>query len=302
MLLKSWDTGLNKTRQNVFSRISHIFQGSVKVTDELFDELEAVLIESDVGMDMSVKLIESLRSLRFEDGDFAKQVRSELKKMIRDQLMESESLFKSGQTRPHVMMVVGVNGTGKTTTIGKLAWQMKQAGQKVLLAGADTFRAAAAEQLEIWADRAGVDCVRQKSGADPAAVAYDALDAAIARNMDIVIVDTAGRLHNKSNLMEELKKIRRVLDKRLPGAPHSTLLVLDAITGQNGLRQAEQFAVDVGVTEVALTKLDGTAKGGIVLAIRQKLGIPVRWIGVGESIEDLLPFQASAFVDAMFGE
>lgn len=301
MVLKSWDSGLHKTRQNVFSRISQIFKGSNKITDELFDELEAVLIESDVGVEMSFKLIDALRSFRIDGDNTADQIRMALKKMIQDQLIETLP-FSSVQNKPHVTMVVGVNGTGKTTTIGKLAWKMRQAGQRVLLAGADTFRAAAAEQLEIWADRAGADCIRQKSGADPASVAFDALDAAIARHMDILFVDTAGRLHNKANLMEELKKIRRVLDKRLSGAPHSTLLVLDAITGQNGLRQAEQFAKDVGVTEVALTKLDGTARGGIVLAIKERLGIPVRWIGVGESIEDILPFDAHAFVEAMFGE
>ena len=201
-----------------------------------------------------------------------------------------------------MILVVGVNGTGKTTTIGKLARRFEEEGKKVLLAGADTFRAAAGEQLEVWAKRTGADVIRQSSGADPASVAFDALQAAIARELDVLIVDTAGRLHTKVNLMEELKKIRRVLSRQMESAPHEVLLVLDATTGQNGLSQAERFTRSVGITGIALTKLDGTAKGGIVVAIHRKLGIPVKWVGVGEGMDDLVPFDAGAFVGSLVGE
>ncbi|MBN2102772.1 signal recognition particle-docking protein FtsY [bacterium] len=301
-LFRLWDRGLQKTRKNVFSRIGNIFQSGKNISDELYDELEALLIESDAGIEISLQLIDELRSICLEGDDVAGQVRRILKRRIQEILTEEEQLTDHNNVKPHVKMVIGVNGTGKTTTIGKLAWQNKKKGRKVLLACADTFRAAAGEQLELWAKQAKVDCVRQKTGADPAAVAFDALDAAIARGADVLFVDTAGRLHTQVNLMEELKKIRRVLDKRMPGAPHSTLLVLDATTGQNGLRQADQFARSVGVTEVALTKLDGTARGGIVLAIKQQLGLPIRWVGMGEGLEDLVPFNAEAFVGGLFGE
>jgi len=298
---KSWNEGLQKTRKNIFSRIGQIFQRGVKVSDELFDEMEALLIESDMGVELSMNLIESLRQERLEGEDISGQVRRILKNRIRDILTEEVRPHDTLTAKPRVIMVVGVNGTGKTTIIGKLAWRMKQNNVRVLLAGADTFRAAAGEQLEIWARRSGVDCIRQDTGADPASVAFDALDAAISRDVDILFVDTAGRLHTKVNLMEELKKMKRVLEKRMPGAPHSTLLVLDATTGQNGLVQAKQFTQSVDVTEIALTKLDGTARGGIVVAIKQELGIPIRWVGMGEGLEDLQPFDADAFVRGLFG-
>jgi len=301
-LLKPWDKGLQKTRKNFFSRMGRIFQNSEKISDALYDELEVLLIESDVGVETALFLIEELRSARLESGNVAGQVRQILKERMREILSDENGLTNNVSVKPHVCMVVGVNGTGKTTTIGKLAWYEKMRGHKVLLACADTFRAAAGEQLEVWAKRAKADCIRQKIGADPASVAFDALNAAIARNADMLFVDTAGRLHTQVNLMEELKKIRRVLDKRMAGAPHTTLLILDATTGQNGLRQAEQFNQSVGVTETALTKLDGTARGGIVLAVKKQLGLPIRWVGLGEELEDLIPFDAGSFINGLFGE
>ena len=299
--VQSWNQGLGKTRKKWFTRISDIFQPGSRVSDDLFDELEALLLESDVGIETADGLIDEMRSVKFGSQNPAVEIRRLLRERIQ-QILQAGSSDRSGREKPYVQMVVGVNGTGKTTTIGKLAWKLKTHGDHVLLACADTFRAAAAEQLEIWAKRAQADCIRQQPGADPASVAFDALNAAIARGVDTLLIDTAGRLHTKVHLMEELKKIRRVIEKRLPGAPHSVLLVLDATTGQNGLRQAEQFAHDVGVTEVALAKLDGTARGGIVLAIRNKLGLPVHWIGIGEGIDDLLPFDAGAFAEALLGE
>jgi fused signal recognition particle receptor len=296
-----WSRGLGKTRKNWFMRISELFQPGNQFSDDLFDELEALLLESDVGVETTADLIDEMRSVKFDQEHPAAEVRKWLRERIQ-QLLQTEASDRFTREKPYVQMVVGVNGTGKTTTIGKLAWKLRTRGDRVLLACSDTFRAAAGEQLEIWAKRAQADCIRQQPGADPASVAFDALDAAIAREVDTLLIDTAGRLHTKIHLMEELKKIRRVLQKRLPGAPHSVLLVLDSTTGQNGLRQAEQFAHDIGVTELALTKLDGTARGGIVLAIRRKLGLPVRWVGIGEGIDDLLPFDARAFAEALLGE
>jgi fused signal recognition particle receptor len=225
-----------------------------------------------------------------------------LKEKVRAFIEDANSEPRAFGEKPWVILVVGVNGTGKTTTIGKLGHRFKQEGRKVLLAGADTFRAAAAEQLEVWASRSGIPVITQKYGADPASVAYDALDHAVRHGTDVLIVDTAGRLHTKANLMEELKKIRRVLAKRMAFAPHETLLVLDATTGQNGLRQAEMFTQAAGVTGIVLTKLDGTARGGIVLGIKRETGIPVRWVGLGEGIDDLLPFDAEAFAEGLLGE
>jgi fused signal recognition particle receptor len=291
-IFTSWSRGLGKTRKNLFTRISELFQPGNQFSDDLFDELEALLLESDVGVETTADLVDEMRSVKFDQEHPADEVRKWLRERIQ-QLLQTEASHNFSREKPYVQMVVGVNGTGKTTTIGKLAWKLRARGDRVLLACSDTFRAAAGEQLEIWAKRAQ---------ADPASVAFDALDAAIAREVDTLLIDTAGRLHTKIHLMEELKKIRRVLEKRLPGAPHSVLLVLDSTTGQNGLRQAEQFAHDIGVTELALTKLDGTARGGIVLAIRRKLGLPVRWVGVGEGIDDLLPFDARAFAEALLGE
>ncbi|MBN1779950.1 signal recognition particle-docking protein FtsY [bacterium] len=305
-IFQPWNRGLRKTRKNVFSRIAQIFQNKTVLSDDMLEEIEALLIESDAGVETSQSLIDALKSHQFSSdtgsGQPEDQVMRFLKRTIQEMLKEDDPGSIRETARPLVMLVVGVNGSGKTTTIGKLAWNMKDSGRTVLVAGADTFRAAAGEQLDVWAKRAGVDCIRQTTGADPASVAFDALEAAVARGVDVLLVDTAGRLHNKVNLMEELKKISRVLGKRLPGAPHEIVLVLDATTGQNGLRQAEQFARAVGVTQVALTKLDGTARGGIVLAIKNTLGIPVKWAGVGEGIGDLLPFDAEAFAEGMLGE
>lgn len=301
---KKWETGLSKTRKGILGRISGALKGRQRLDGATLEMLEQILIESDVGFDAAMRLFGALRSRPAEKGESMEEsVQTLLKNELLDTLKghshaSDVSLLKA---QPHVIVVVGVNGMGKTTTIGKLAHRFRQDGQKVLLAGADTFRAAAGEQLAIWAKRAGADLVRQKTGSDPASVAYDALDAAMARKVDVLIVDTAGRLHTKVNLMEELKKINRVLTKRMESAPHEVLLVLDATTGQNGLSQAKLFRDAVNVTGIALTKLDGTARGGIVVAIHQTLGIPVRWVGLGEGIDDLVPFDADAFVQGMLG-
>lgn len=293
---KQWDKGLSKSR-NIWGRISDVFQRQPQMDASTLEELEEVLLQADVGIDVSDELLEAARRGLKEADDPQQALRQILIDQLRVTMSDTE-LSKIQET-PHVILIVGVNGTGKTTTIGKLAHQLKQDGKKVMLAAADTFRAAASEQLEIWSQRAGVELIQQKHGADPAAVAFDALDASIARGIDVLLVDTAGRLHSKDNLMEELGKIRRVLGKRMASAPHEVLLVLDATTGQNGLRQAESFAETAGVTGIVLTKLDGTAKGGIVLAIQKRLGIPVQYVGVGETIDDLLPFNPEDFVDGL---
>jgi fused signal recognition particle receptor len=293
---------LTKTREDFGVRVRVIF-GRGKIDEELFDDLEATLIQADMGMKTTMQLLEKLRARvkRNALGD-AQQLYSVLEEelialMARpDEPVETDAKANG----PRVILMIGVNGVGKTTTIGKLAHQYRQQNKKAMVAASDTFRAAAIEQLEIWAHRAGVDIVKHKSGADPAAVAYDALSAAIARKMDYVIIDTAGRLHTKVNLMEELKKIKRVLGKLDPSAPHEVLMVLDATTGQNALSQARLFTEALGVTGIVLTKLDGTAKGGIVVAIHQELGIPVKYIGVGESLDDLKPFHPDEFVRALF--
>jgi fused signal recognition particle receptor len=301
--LDKWKKGLAKTRKGLTGRLTRILKGGDPVTEALFEELEAALIEADAGVETARNLIEAVKSAPIQSDEDPKEgIRRVLKEKIRSLIADEVPNPAVFSEKPLVILVVGVNGAGKTTTIGKLAHRFRQDGKKVLLAGADTFRAAAGEQLGVWADRAGAEFVTQKPGADPASVAFDALDHAVLHHADVMIVDTAGRLHTKVNLMEELKKIRRVLGKRMPSAPHETLLVLDATTGQNGLRQAQRFTEAAAVTGIVLAKLDGTAKGGIVLGIRRETGIPVRWVGVGEGIDDLLPFDAEAFAEGMLGE
>lgn len=303
--------GLNKTRENLVEKVHRLVAGRTTIDDDMIEKLEEILIGADVGVETSMTIIGHIRDRvkrdRYENP-------AELDSLLRDEIRRIFSNESAGgpdeetvtpfavppSHAPHVIMVVGVNGVGKTTTIGKLAHEYQRSGRRVLIAAADTFRAAANEQLEIWARRAGVEMVRQSQGADPAAVTFDALRSAMARKAEVMIIDTAGRLHTKVNLMEELKKIRRVVQKLIPEAPHEVLLVLDASTGQNAIQQAKQFAAAVGVTGLVLTKLDGTAKGGVILAISRELGIPVRFIGVGERIDDLQPFSATAFVDALF--
>lgn len=303
ILLGKWEKGLAKTRKGILGRISDVIRGRERVDEELLDKLEEILIEGDVGVETTLHIFEKVREELSEGDDrLEERIRFLLKQEILDVVRVGEDRsLSSPREKPFVILVVGVNGTGKTTTIGKIAYRLRQEGMKVLLAGADTFRAAAGEQLMVWGKRAGVDVIKQQMGSDPASVAFDALDAAVARGVDVLIVDTAGRLHTKVNLMEELKKVHRVLRKRMEAAPHEVLLVLDATTGQNGLSQAELFAESVGVTSIALTKLDGTARGGIVVAINKTLGIPVKWVGVGESLEDLMAFDAEAFVEGIFG-
>jgi len=301
--LDKWKKGLGKTRQGLAEKISRILKGEDPASGAVFEELETALIEADAGVDVAQKLIEAVKSAPLKpDEDLAAGIRRLLKEKVRAFIEDGNSEPRKFGEKPWVILVVGVNGTGKTTTIGKLGHRFKQEGRKVLLAGADTFRAAATEQLEVWASRSGIPVITQKYGADPASVAYDALDHAIRHGTDVLIVDTAGRLHTKANLMEELKKIRRVLAKRMASAPHETLLVLDATTGQNGLRQAQMFTKAAAVTGIVLTKLDGTARGGIVLGIKRETGIPVRWVGLGEGIDDLLPFDAEAFAEGLLGE
>lgn len=309
MLGKFFDklkSGLAKTREALADRIAAVVGSGGRLDDDTLEELEAVLIQADVGVETAAALIEELRQ-RAKQQDF-KGDSAEVLGLLKEHLahlLDSEDLglpFEQLPAHPYTILVVGVNGVGKTTTIGKLAKRYAEGGHKVLIAACDTFRAAAVPQLEIWAERAGVDIVRAQQGADPAAVAFDALGAARARDMDVLIVDTAGRLHTKVNLMEELKKIRRSLAKQDEGAPHETLLVLDATTGQNTLSQARLFNQATELTGLVLTKLDGTAKGGIALALRRELGIPVKLIGVGEALEDLQPFESRAFVEAMLGE
>jgi len=296
--------GLARTRENLVGRVAKIVQSRTSIDDELLDEMEEVLIAGDVGVDTSLEIIAGLRArVKAEGYQDPAMLTGLLKEEIQKRLgapPEGENPFALPSPRPAVIMVVGINGVGKTTTIGKLAHEFVRAGNRVVIAAADTFRAAANEQLEIWARRAGAQIVQQKHGSDPAAVAFDSVQAARAREADVVIIDTAGRLHTKVNLMEELRKIKRVLGKLDPAYPHEVLLVIDASTGQNGLQQARQFSAAVGVTGLVLTKLDGTAKGGIVLAIGKDLGVPVRFIGVGEKLGDLQPFDPNAFVEALF--
>jgi len=291
--------GLSKTRQLLTTDIDELFSGKQKVDDDLLEELEELLITSDIGVQIAMDLIQDISKKSAAITD-AGQLKEALKKKILSLLDTKTPASETTFTKPHVIMVIGVNGVGKTTTIGKLAAKFMESGKKVLIAASDTFRAAAVEQLDIWAQRAGVDIVKHKDKADPAAVAYDGIEAAVARGADIVLVDTAGRLHTRVNLMEELKKIKRTIAKKLPDAPHEILLILDATTGQNALSQAQMFNDALGVTGIALTKLDGTAKGGIVVSICSSLEIPLKYVGIGEKIEDLQEFDPISFVDALF--
>ncbi|GAB4534226.1 MAG: signal recognition particle-docking protein FtsY [Thermodesulfovibrionia bacterium] len=298
-LFEKLKQGLLKTRRVLIENAEALFKGR-KVDESLLEELEELLIMADVGPKASASITNALKE-RVRKGKISdtRGLEEALKEEIRNTLCEGHKVMCAGE-RPYVVLAVGVNGVGKTTTIGKLARRFTDNGFTVLLAAADTFRAAAIEQLEIWAQRAGAQIVKHRSGADPAAVAYDAVVSARARNIDVVIIDTAGRLHTKSNLMEELKKIRRVVNKEIPSAPHEVLLVLDATSGQNAINQARMFNEAIGVTGIALTKIDGTAKGGIILAISKELNIPVKLIGVGEGVDDLQDFDAKGFVDALF--
>ena len=291
--------GLKKTRTAMANTFGGIFSGFSGANEEFYEELEESMILADMGVETSCKAVELLRErVKEEKLRDAEEIRNALKDILVQMLNVGDTALKLG-TRPSVVLVIGVNGVGKTTTIGKLAHALSAQGEKVLLCAADTFRAAAADQLEIWANRSGVDIVRQHEGADPASVVYDAIAAAKARGTDVILCDTAGRLHNKANLMNELGKISRIIDRELPDADKEVLLVLDGTTGQNGLMQAKQFKEIAGVTGIALTKLDGTAKGGICVAIAQELGVPVKYVGLGEGIDDLQPFNAEEYVKAL---
>ena len=302
------DKGLSKTKESVFSKITHALVGKSRVDDDVLDNLEDILITSDVGVETTLRIIKRIEKRASTD----KYVNSaELTKLLREEIAEllmennsqdAESFSISNESRPYVIMVVGVNGVGKTTTIGKLAYQFKKNGFNVYLGAADTFRAAAVEQLTIWGERVGVPVVKQKMGADPASVAFDTLSSAKSNNADVVIIDTAGRLHNKVNLMNELTKIKNVMKKVLPDAPNEVLLVLDGSTGQNAFEQAKQFTAATEVNALAITKLDGTAKGGVVIGISDQFGIPVKYIGLGEGLEDIQVFRRMEFVNSLFGE
>ncbi|MBQ3709238.1 MAG: signal recognition particle-docking protein FtsY [Bacteroidales bacterium] len=299
------DKGLEKTKTSVFSRITHAIAGKSKVDDEVLDELEEILITSDVGVDTTLKIIERIEKRVARDKYVGtEELNTILKEEIMGLLQENQSgdgtTFDITGKKPYVIMVVGVNGVGKTTTIGKLAHNFKKAGKKVVLGASDTFRAAAVEQLKIWAERVDVPIVQQGMGADPASVAFDTVKSAVAQDADVVLIDTAGRLHNKVNLMRELTKIKQVMQKVVPDAPHEVLLVLDASTGQNAIEQARQFTAATEVNALALTKLDGTAKGGVVIGISDQFKIPVKYIGVGEGIDHLQVFDRKAFVDSLF--
>lgn len=301
--------GLEQTKQSFLSKIARSIIGKSKVDDEVLDNLEEILITSDVGVETTLKIIERIEARVARDKVLgADELNRILKEEIAALLEENKSSdgtnfeIEKHDGNPHVIMVVGVNGVGKTTTIGKLAHQFKSAGKNVILGAADTFRAAAVDQLIIWSERVGVPIVQQGMGADPASVAFDTLQSAKAQNTDVVIIDTAGRLHNKVNLMNELSKIKRVMDKVIPGAPHEVLLVLDGSTGQNAYEQAKQFSLATDISALAITKLDGTAKGGVVIGISDQMKIPVKYIGVGEKMEDLQVFNKMEFVDSLFSE
>lgn len=293
--------GLGKTRDGFMGGVKRIFSGA-GIDESMFDALEECFISADVGVETTLLVIEDMRQRARTEGIRDPQALFEILKEEMIALLGQDAAMPGWRAKdgPHVMLIAGVNGSGKTTTAGKIAFKMAQEKRKVLLGAADTFRAAAAEQLTIWSERAGAALIRHQEGADPGAVAYDTVDAGIARGVDNIIIDTAGRLHTKINLMEELKKVQRVIGKRLPGAPHEVLLVLDATTGQNGLQQARQFTEALNVTGIVLTKLDGTAKGGMAIAIQKQLGIPIKLIGVGEGVDDLQPFDAQQFVSALF--
>lgn len=291
--------GLKKTRDSVMDKVESVINSFTKIDEDFFEELEESLILCDIGVQTSVKICDSLRAKIRETGEKDPQkIKAMMKDIILEMLEGDDELHLS--TRPSVILVIGVNGVGKTTTIGKLAANLKGQGKRVVLGAADTFRAAAIEQLQIWADRAGVELVKHGEGADPAAVVFDALAAGKARNADVVICDTAGRLHNKKNLMDELAKIARVIEREAAGCDREVLLVIDATTGQNGVNQAREFKEAAGITGIVLTKLDGTAKGGIVIAIKDELQLPVKYVGVGEQLDDLQPFAARDFVNALF--
>ena len=300
------DKGLEKSKTSFFDKLTRAIAGKSKVDDTILDELEGVLVSSDVGVNTTLKIIERIEKRVAEDKYLGT---SELNKILREEIAgllsqtergEAVDFFVPTERKPYVMMVVGVNGAGKTTTIGKLAYQFKKKGLKVVLGAADTFRAAAIDQLQVWADRVGVPLVKQQTGSDPASVAYDTLSSALSQEADVVIIDTAGRLHNKINLMNELSKVKRVMQKLLPYAPDEVLLVLDGSTGQNAFEQAKQFTLATEVNALAITKLDGTAKGGVVIGISDQFQIPVKYIGVGEGIEDLQVFNKYEFVDSFF--
>jgi len=304
------DKGLERTKQGVFSKIARAVAGRSRIDDDFLDDLEEIFITSDVGVETTLKIINRIQE-RVARDKFV--TTSELNSLLQEEITallaenDNESTLEDftlpdDAPRPHVIMVVGVNGVGKTTTIGKLAHQFKEAGNKVMLGAADTFRAAAVEQLDIWGERAGVPVVKQKLGADPASVAFDTLQSAKANNVDVVIIDTAGRLHNKKGLMDELTKIRNVMQKVVPDAPHDVLLVLDGSTGQNAFEQARQFVAATKVNQLAITKLDGTAKGGVVIGISDQFKIPVKYIGLGEGINDLQVFHKEQFVQSLFGD
>ena len=302
------DKGLSKTKENVFSKITRAIAGKSKVDDEVLDNLEEVLITSDVGVDTTLKIISRIEDRVARDkyvttSELTAILREEIASLLTENHTEDlESFTGTEDKKPSVIMVVGVNGVGKTTTIGKLAYQFKKAGKNVYLGAADTFRAAAVEQLVIWSERVGVPIVKQKMGSDPASVAFDTLSSAKANGADVVIIDTAGRLHNKINLMNELTKIKNVMKKVVPDAPHEVLLVLDGSTGQNAFEQAKQFTAATEVNALAVTKLDGTAKGGVVIGISDHFRIPVKYIGLGEGMEDLQVFNRKEFVNSLFGE
>jgi len=306
--IENLEKGLEKTKESVFKKLSRVVIGKSRVDEEVLDNLEEVLVSSDVGVDTTLKIIQRIQKRaaaeRFLNTDELNVI---LKEEIAALLAENNTIQTDGFdapfiAKPHVIMVVGVNGVGKTTTIGKLAYHFKQAGKKVYLGAADTFRAAAVDQLTIWAERVGVSIIKQQMGADPASVAYDTLASAKSNDADVAIIDTAGRLHNKINLMNELSKIKRVMEKVIPGAPHEILLILDGSTGQNAFEQAKQFTNATQVNALAITKLDGTAKGGVVLGISDQFKIPVKYIGVGEKLEDLLIFNKEEFVDSLFSK
>jgi len=302
-----FNRAIEKTRDSLNTRLDTIFEGRKTIDEAFLDELEEMLISTDIGVATTLQIIDNVRKgvSRAEIKDLA-ALKAAMKRELLDILGHAAERGVADESsvdesiKPYVLMVVGVNGVGKTTTIGKLSQRIKNEGNGVLICAADTFRAAASDQLEIWADRAGVEIVQQKQGTDPAAVLFDALAAAKARNSDVLIVDTAGRLHNKANLMAELEKMKRIAGREVPGAPHETLLVIDAVTGQNGLEQARQFMKTADVTGVVLTKLDGTAKGGIAVAIAKELGIPIRYVGIGEQVDDLMVFDAESYVNGLF--
>lgn len=302
------DKGLSKTKEGVFSKLARIVAGKSQVDENILDDLEEVLITSDVGVETTLRIIDRIekrvaRDKYINTNELNSILREEITALLTENNVKDAGEFSVPEgKKPYVIMVVGVNGVGKTTTIGKLAYQYKKRGNSVYLGAADTFRAAAVEQLMIWGERVGVPVVKQKMGADPASVAFDTLSSAKANNADVVIIDTAGRLHNKLNLMNELTKIKKVMEKIVPGAPHEILLVLDGSTGQNAFEQAKQFTAATEVNELAITKLDGTAKGGVVIGISDHFKIPVKYIGLGEGMEDLQVFRRKEFVDSLFGD